>query len=232
MQPDIEAETAARSSRGDQPPLASTSRWRSAPIRSAPQPADRRAPALPPHRLRPGRVAARARDDVDVELRHHIAERRDVELVAVGDRLERARRRGDLGHQLRLLDLVEVDDLDGAAAAAPAAARDNWRRSSAARATAAGRRMQRCRARAAGGASSRRISGSGAMLKFPLGIVRGKLARPRRRLAFALRSADIRAREVGGGRATRQPGQVRKEAALTSSGSGRSSASHPNFLRH
>src|SRR4051812_38914844 len=33
-------------------------------------------------------------------------------------------------------------------------------------------------------------------------------------------------REGGGGRATRQPGQVRKEAALTSSGSGRSSASH------
>jgi hypothetical protein len=34
-----------------------------------------------------------------------------------------------------------------------------------------------------------------------------------------------KAREVGGGRATRQPGQVRKEAALTSSGSGRSSTS-------
>src|SRR5207245_16822 len=38
--------------------------------------------------------------------------------------------------------------------------------------------------------------------------------------------ARYRGREVGGGRATRQPGQVRKEAALTSSGSGRSSASH------
>src|SRR6202044_1209885 len=35
-----------------------------------------------------------------------------------------------------------------------------------------------------------------------------------------------RAREGGGGRATRQPGQVRKEAALTSSGSGRSSTSY------
>src|SRR5262249_9570901 len=33
-------------------------------------------------------------------------------------------------------------------------------------------------------------------------------------------------REAGGGRATRQPGQVRKEAALTSSGSGRSSTSY------
>src|SRR5262245_7178459 len=41
-----------------------------------------------------------------------------------------------------------------------------------------------------------------------------------------------RDREVGGGRATRQPGQVRKEAALTSSGSGRSSASHPFHPRY
>src|SRR6266481_2998935 len=36
-------------------------------------------------------------------------------------------------------------------------------------------------------------------------------------------------REVGGGRATRQPGQVRKEAALTRSGSGRSSVSYLFF---
>ena len=36
-------------------------------------------------------------------------------------------------------------------------------------------------------------------------------------------------REVGGGRTTRQPGQVRKDAALTSSGSGRSSTSHFRF---
>src|ERR1700744_5767124 len=33
-------------------------------------------------------------------------------------------------------------------------------------------------------------------------------------------------REIGGGGATRQPGQVRKEAALTRSGSGRSSVSY------
>src|SRR5258708_7210506 len=37
--------------------------------------------------------------------------------------------------------------------------------------------------------------------------------------------------ELGGGRATRQPGQVRKEAALTRSGSGRSSVSYPFFER-
>src|SRR5512144_2743390 len=38
-------------------------------------------------------------------------------------------------------------------------------------------------------------------------------------------------REIGGGRATRQPGQVRKEAALTRSGSGRSSVSYSFFER-
>src|SRR5579862_2108227 len=38
--------------------------------------------------------------------------------------------------------------------------------------------------------------------------------------------APNRDREIGGGRATRQPGQIRKEAALTRSGSGRSSVSY------
>src|ERR1700680_2417288 len=38
-------------------------------------------------------------------------------------------------------------------------------------------------------------------------------------------------REIGGGRATRQPGQVRKEADLTRSGSGRWSVSHLLFER-
>src|SRR5712671_7641460 len=41
--------------------------------------------------------------------------------------------------------------------------------------------------------------------------------------------APNRDREIGGGRATRQPGQVRKEAALTRSGSGRSSVSYLFF---
>src|ERR1039458_443395 len=43
--------------------------------------------------------------------------------------------------------------------------------------------------------------------------------------------APNRDREIGGGRATRQPGQVRKEAALTRSGSGRSSVSYRFFER-
>src|SRR5690349_22352328 len=43
--------------------------------------------------------------------------------------------------------------------------------------------------------------------------------------------APNRDREIGGGRATRQPGQVRKEAALTRSGSGRSSVSYLFSLR-
>src|SRR5579875_3546615 len=38
---------------------------------------------------------------------------------------------------------------------------------------------------------------------------------------------DMKAREVGGGRAPRQPGQVRKEAAATSFRSGCCPASHP-----
>src|SRR3954465_11794466 len=38
-------------------------------------------------------------------------------------------------------------------------------------------------------------------------------------------------REIGGGRATRQPGQGRKEAALTRSGSGRSAFSYLFFER-
>src|SRR5215475_12168933 len=41
--------------------------------------------------------------------------------------------------------------------------------------------------------------------------------------------APNRGREIGGGRATRQPGQIRKEAALTRSGSGRSSVSYLFF---
>src|SRR5947199_336457 len=43
--------------------------------------------------------------------------------------------------------------------------------------------------------------------------------------------APNKGREIGGGRATRQPGQVRKEAALTRSGSGRSSVSYLFFGR-
>src|SRR5581483_11263507 len=44
---------------------------------------------------------------------------------------------------------------------------------------------------------------------------RGRMKKGRQ-LAFSPCPADINGREVGGGRATRQPGQVRKEAALTS----------------
>src|SRR3954466_2461704 len=48
---------------------------------------------------------------------------------------------------------------------------------------------------------------------------------------FPVLLAPNRDREIGGGRATRQPGQVRKEAALTRSGSGRSSVSYLFFER-
>src|ERR1700681_3923033 len=55
---------------------------------------------------------------------------------------------------------------------------------------------------------------------------------PAKRLApacFPALLAPNKDREIGGGRATRQPGQVRKEAALTRSGSGRSSVSYLFF---
>src|SRR5689334_24700779 len=47
------------------------------------------------------------------------------------------------------------------------------------------------------------------------------------RLVPTRRKHDIQTREVGGGRAPRQPGQVRKEAAATSFCSGRSSGLPP-----
>src|SRR6266705_784311 len=57
------------------------------------------------------------------------------------------------------------------------------------------------------------------------------LRTPSRRACFSGLLAPNRDREIGGGRATRQPGQVRKEAALTRSGSGRSSVSYLFFER-
>src|SRR5882757_6381799 len=70
-----------------------------------------------PDRARPGDIAAAAGDDMNVKLRHQIAECGDIELVALGDVFQRARDPGNLRHQLRLLDLVEVDQLDRAIAA-------------------------------------------------------------------------------------------------------------------
>src|SRR5476649_2788027 len=52
---------------------------------------------------------------------------------------------------------------------------------------------------------------------------------PCRHACFPGLLAPNKHREIGGGRATRQPGQVRKEAALTRSGSGRSSVSYLFF---
>src|SRR5215213_8609414 len=57
------------------------------------------------------------------------------------------------------------------------------------------------------------------------------LQTPPRPACFPRLLAPNKGREIGGGRATRQPGQVRKEAALTRSGSGRSSVSYLFFKR-
>src|ERR1700692_1435760 len=56
-------------------------------------------------------------------------------------------------------------------------------------------------------------------------------ANPSHPACFPNLLAPNKDREMGGGRATRQPGQVRKEAALTRSGSGRSSVSYLFFER-
>src|SRR5260370_37829223 len=56
-------------------------------------------------------------------------------------------------------------------------------------------------------------------------------ATPLRPACFPCLLAPNKGREIGGGRATRQPGQGREEAALTRSGSGRSSVSYLFFER-
>ena len=153
-----------------------------------------------------------------------IAERRDIELVAGGDAFSARATRVDLGHQLRLLDLVEIDDFDDVR---PPRHQQQPRIIGVvdrpARATAAGRRASMV-SRASCGCSDQLAAMAISVQenrwpgKASIGAARGAcIPVPFRR---------YRKREVGGGRATRQPGQVRKEAALTSSGSGRSSASH------
>ena len=68
-----------------------------------------------PDRLRPRRVGLAARDHVHVQLRHRVAERRDIELVALGHRpsarATRARSRSSIAPAL---DLVEIDDFHDA----------------------------------------------------------------------------------------------------------------------
>ena len=67
----------------------------------------------PPDRAGPGNVAGAARDDMHVQLRHQVAERGDVQLVAFGDLFQGAGGAADLRHQLALFDFVEIDDLHG-----------------------------------------------------------------------------------------------------------------------
>src|SRR5215472_11279669 len=69
-----------------------------------------------PYGLRPSRIVTPPRDDMDVKLRHHVAYRRDIELIACRHSLEGTRHRVDLGHELCLRGHVEVDDLTGAGA--------------------------------------------------------------------------------------------------------------------
>ena len=63
-----------------------------------------------------------------MQLRHHIAQRSDVEFVGFHRRLQRAAGAVDLLHQLRLLRGVEIDQFDRALQVVSAAAR--WLRES------------------------------------------------------------------------------------------------------
>src|SRR5664279_4610787 len=228
----------------------------------------------PPDRTRPGDVAAAARDNMDVQLRYYIAERCDVELVALGDLFQGASDAGDFGHQLRLLDLVEIDDLHGVVPARyqqqPWVMRILDHQHTAQRQVAdvdgvfLELRMQRpggiVRGHKGSGCVHRFVDGFGlkclnghrpqchikasssakAMIRYSpvrLFIAGARVYRipgfggddGRRPACFPGHLAPNKGREIGGGRATRQPGQVRKEAALTRSGSGRSSVSYPFF---
>src|ERR1035437_1275093 len=64
----------------------------------------------PPDRTRPGDIARAARDHMHVQLRHQIAEGCDIQLLAFGDFFQRACDATNFRHQLRLLDLVEVNN--------------------------------------------------------------------------------------------------------------------------
>ena len=132
-------------------------------------------------------------------------------------------------HQLRLLDLVEVDDLRRRRPArhqqqpriVGVVDHQHARQRQVADVDGVARKLRmqrpgwRRRRRDDHGEEFRQFAASG-----------GKLARRAGGACIPVPFRRYRGREVGGGRATRQPGQVRKEAALTSSGSGRSSASH------
>ena len=73
--------------------------------------------AMAPDRPRPGRVAFPAPDHMDMELRHHIAQRADIELFHPRQHADQVRQFHDLGHQLDLVARRQIGDLHHAGAA-------------------------------------------------------------------------------------------------------------------
>src|SRR5258708_31966 len=67
----------------------------------------------PPDPTRPSDVTGAPRDDMHVQLRPQIAHRGDIQLVVLGDIFQGACDAGNFRHQLRLLDLLKVDDFHG-----------------------------------------------------------------------------------------------------------------------
>src|SRR6185312_12440836 len=74
-------------------------------------------PTVAPYRAGPGGIALAARDDVDVQLAHDIAQRAQIELVAGHHRAQCTGSEVCLAPQGDLLVLAQVVDLDQAAAA-------------------------------------------------------------------------------------------------------------------
>src|SRR3984885_14813125 len=197
----------------------------------------------PPDRPWPCGIARPPRDDVHVQLRNHIAERCDVQLLAFGDFFQCPCNTGNLRHQLRLLDLVEIDDFHNFR---PARHQQQPRIM---RILDDEHAAQRQVANVDGIFVEPRMERPGGFLRrhgyFPvlpgqdpvtpatnaLSAILYKSCNSPAPACFPGRLAPNKGREIGGGRATRQPGQVRKEAALTRSGSGRSSVSYLFFER-
>jgi nucleoside phosphorylase len=64
-----------------------------------------------PDRARPGRIIREAADHMDMKLRHHIAERRHVQLFRLQGFLDRPAGLADLGQQQGLVGAREIDDV-------------------------------------------------------------------------------------------------------------------------
>ena len=184
-----------------------------------------RAGAEAPDGARPGGVGVEAADHMDVELRHDVADRRHVHLVGLCQ----------VGITLVAMRISSINAFaswsDRSVSSLNAGARGTRtnhgkRESFRSRTERKGEVPDRKSCRPASRGSSVKAESMAAMLvalgtashhpfPFPQGSAGRSGERPSFRLAFRRSETPYRPREVGEGRLTRQPGQIRKEAALT-----------------